>query len=184
MSKNKYNAQGVYWNCNERREPTHKELSHYLSLGKYQRTKVNDIVYFASRFELELYLELIGIFGFNYVIHQYSIPLFPEGRCYPRGRNWTIDFAIKKPREKSLLMLVESKGYPTEAFLSNLATLEAVDPLLFSKLTIVFRSDIPNFLILQNLRETNDHHRFGKVLTLSEFKEKYYTNRRKNNESA
>lgn len=169
MNKNKYRAKGVYWLLSEQRCLSLEESNWYKKNKQF-----NDIAYFASLFELKVYQTLIEMFGFNNVIRQYPLYILPKGRCYPKGKQWVIDFAIKSNHyHKRPLMLIEAKGYPTDSFLSNLALLEAVNPAVFRQLTIVFDRNIPSHRMITNLRKTNHQSDFGKVLLLDEFVERY-----------
>ncbi len=113
---------------------------------------------------------LIELFGCTAVKHQYPVDLLPPGRCHPKGKKWTIDFAIRPDKQfKRSLMLVEAKGYPTDTFLTNLSILEATNPNLFKSLFLIFERNIPDNRMIANLRKTNIG---AKVLTLQEFVER------------
>lgn len=172
ITANKYGAKGVYWNISQRRCLSKEEVRSYRSRNKKSS---NDLLYFASRFELNVYQHLIDLFGFHAVICQYPISLFPPGQCYPKGKQWRIDFAIKPNRcTKEPLMLIEAKGLPTEAFLTNLATLEALHPHLFNSLYLLFDKIIPQKnKVISNLLKARHSKAYkyakDRILLLDEF---------------
>ena len=166
---NKYSARGTYWHKSEQRCLSKTESNWY----KAHKNQAQDIVYFDSLFELKVYRTLTQMFGFYAIEIKYSVFLLPKGRCHPRGKKWTIDFAVKPERQSERpLMLVEAKGFPTESFLAQLAVLEATNPAAFNSLFLIFDKEIPPNRVLTNLKKTNNY-ALGKILLLSEFVEKY-----------
>ena len=173
MSNNKYNATGVYYNLEKRKTLTEGEIYYYRKLNCYQREKRHEIVFFASKFEFKVFQALSEIFGHDNILPQHHVPIIFPGKCYPFGKEWAIDFAIKPARSRTTGLFVEAKGMCTQNFLHNLAMLEANNPRVFEKLVIVFDTSIPiKHSIIANLRKYNE---LGgcQVLLYSEFIQKY-----------
>ncbi len=170
MSKvNKYSARGTYWHKSEQRCLTKTEAIWY----KANKDSSQELVYFDSLFELKVYRTLTQMFGFYAIEIKYPVLLLPQGRCHPKGKKWTIDFAVKPERQsKRPLMLVEAKGVPTESFLAQLAVLEVTNPAIFKSLFLLFERQIPSKKMITNLRKTHNY-ALGKILLLSEFVEEY-----------
>lgn len=171
-SNNKYGSKGVYWDANNRRILESNEVAWLRFGGK--KKGMNNIIFFASKFEFTVYKTLTQMFGVYAVVVQHPVPLLPAGICCPQGKKWLVDFAIKAdPRINRPLILVEAKGYPTETFLANLSCLEVVNPTAFQNLSLVFDRSIPKRRVLQNLREARNSFGHRKALLLDEFVELY-----------
>ena len=169
-SFNKYKAHPVYWDRETRSVITRASLpKHYQKYGKLNLPE--HILYFASKFEFQVYQALVKLYGVNAVIHQYPLPIISEGKCYPIGKDWRIDFAVKPSIDSSFpIMLVEAKGRLTETFTRNLAFLEQTNPTAFARFYLLFHRAIPKGnKLIKNLMNTDVKDR---ILTLSQFLEK------------
>ena len=170
---NKYKAHSVYWDL-EAQSIVQKTdlLKRYQKYGKLNLPE--HISYFASKFEFQVYQALVKLYGVNAVIHQYPLPIISEGKCYPIGKDWKIDFAVKPSIDSSFpIMLVEAKGRLTETFTRNLAFLEQTNPTAFERFYLLFHRAIPQGnKLIRNLMSTDVKDR---ILTLSQFLQKQVT---------
>ncbi len=167
---NKYKAHSLYWDL-EAQSIVQKTdlLKRYQKYGKLNLPE--HISYFASKFEFQVYQALVKLYGVNAVIHQYPLPIISEGKCYPIGKDWKIDFAVKPSIDSSFpIMLVEAKGRLTETFTRNLAFLEQTNPTAFERFYLLFHRAIPQGnKLIRNLMSTDVKDR---ILTLSQFLQK------------
>ncbi len=83
--------------------------------------------------------------------------IFPPGYCYPKGKKWRVDFAIRSLYSPpSFVRFVEAKGMVLSEFRHTLAALEAHDDPSFDKLRLVFSRSIPqDNAFIKNLAKTH-----------------------------
>ena len=168
VSRNKYNARSFYY------DPL-KDNILLQTEGRGRPAMEEDArkhcIFFASEHEFQVYQTLRTKFASAAISTQYAVPILPRCECYPKGKTWTVDFAVFHPSiRKTPMMLVEAKGHPTEGFKYQLALLNLSQPELFKKLMIVFSNSVPLSIdIFRNLSRNGCKDR---LLTLAEFKNK------------
>lgn len=124
---------------------------------------------FDSQHEFKVYLELVRIYGTKHVRNQVSVSLLPPGDCFPRGKNWRVDFAITDAIvDTDVDFYVEAKGIITREFTYTLACLEQHKPEIFNNLYLIFPNAIPTEnAVIRNLCKTEFKNR---ILTLKQLK--------------
>lgn len=163
----KYGAKYVFWNNNSRTVIS-SEDANKLRSGK-QNKLPEYIRRFDSRHEFKVYLELVRIYGYRRVRTQVSTSILPKGICFPRGKNWRIDFAITEfNSDYEYCVYVEAKGLITREFVYTLACLEAYKPSIFNNLALVF----PNAIPVENsvIKNLNKSYLSDRLLTLKHLK--------------
>ncbi|MDJ0690442.1 MAG: hypothetical protein QNJ41_18275 [Xenococcaceae cyanobacterium MO_188.B32] len=186
MTTNKYHAKKVYYDTSNRMMVSQAMIACYRHKGKLKLP--SDILCFDrgtpvtagtvvlrrcngdSKFEFKVYRTLVDLFGSHAVICHYPIELIPSGQCYPEGKDWKIDFAIKPSLyAKEPSMLIEAKGVLTESCISNLVTLELTHPEYFNALYLIFERALPTTnRVIRRLLKTDFQHR---ILLLEQFVE-------------
>lgn len=143
---NKYRAKSLY---------VSKVNNQVVDLERVKNYPKNTLIYFASQHEYLVYLALLKLPKSYSIEHQYNVSIIPpyRGVCFPNGKTWKVDFAVKMNDE--ITMLVEAKGKLTKDFPLILALLELNNSQLFSKLWLVFSTQIPKNSILKRLRKTS-----------------------------
>ena len=169
--KLKYGSRPVYWDLTKRCVVDRSKLEIYRKGGKLKLP--NEVVKFDSTHEFKVYLELIRIYGLERINLHYPIETIPKGQCYPNGKTWKVDFAIKhKDYVDEIVCYVEAKGLLTTEFTYTLATLEQTNYKAFRTLFVVFPSKIPKQnKIVKNLL---DSFCSSNILTLSQLKKTNY----------
>lgn len=127
----KYKAKAVFWHTEWKMVLDKSNLEEYRSKN---RLKLPDNVFrFDSQHEFKVYLELCRMYGTDRVIRQYPVEIIPPGYCYPKGKTWKVDFAIKNVGQlPTVFALVEAKGFFLPEFAYTLALLlsnEGIDRL-------------------------------------------------------
>jgi hypothetical protein len=138
----KFRAKVVYWNLVTKNVVSAQSVEQY---RVNNRLKLPDcICRFDSQLEFKVYLELVRMYGAEKIIRQYPLEIFPESYCYPRGKVWKVDFAIKRNASSYLPSLfVEAKGAFLPEFAVALAAFEALNPDDFDKVHIIFGNTFP-----------------------------------------
>lgn len=169
MTTNKYRAKKVYYNTSNRMMVSQAMIACYRHQGKLKLP--SEILCFDSKFEFKVYRTLVDLFGSHAVICQYPIELIPSGQCYPSGKDWKIDFAIKPSLyAQKPSMLIEAKGVLTPGCISNLVTLELTHPEYFNALYLLFERALPTKnRVIRRLLKTDFQHR---ILLLEQFVER------------
>lgn len=138
----KYKSSRVFWDSLNQKALGHTELETYRK-GKHFKLP-NHVHRFDSQHEFLVYLELVRLYGEDRVVCQHRIEIFPVSYCYPKGKDWKVDFAIKnKCRPYEMSVYFEAKGMFLPSFGFTLAAFEQLDPDEFEKLHIVFSRSIP-----------------------------------------
>ena len=140
MTNNKYGAKGFYWNAITKSEIS-KETA---KRAKQNQAKLAKFVYyFDSQFEFRVWLKLKNLFDEQVIHRQYPFVLTNPCKSCPNGKIWKVDFAIIFPKYKVPRYLIEAKGFVSQDFQANLLLMEALHPVSFKKLLIVFERQIP-----------------------------------------
>lgn len=163
----KYKAKAVYFDSNRRVVIAENEAERYRVKGKL---KLRDgIIRFDSQHEFKVYLELCRMYGAEMVDRQYKVQIYSSGLCYPKGKDWKVDFSIPCPSHPDRPeALVEAKGACLSEFAYTLSALEQLQPDLFDRLFIVFSDRIPvENKVISSLMNSNYEYR---LLTLKELK--------------
>jgi hypothetical protein len=138
----KYKAKAVFWDTEKQGVVDSLTIQRYRTKG---RLKLPDtITRFDSQHEFKVYLELCRMYGTEKVFSQFPVQIISPGWCYPRGKNWKIDFSIagSQPYFGSS-HFVEAKGAFLPEFAHTLASFEEGNDEAFRKLIIVFGNSIP-----------------------------------------
>lgn len=102
------------------------------------------LIRFDSQHEFGVYLELCRMYGAERVICQHRVEIYAPGRCYPRGKEWRVDFAITTSERNPVpCAYIEAKGAFLPEFGFTLAALEHLQPEVFDNLHIVFGACVP-----------------------------------------
>ena len=163
---NKYSAKYVFWNTNTKTVIS-SEDANKLRSGK-QNKLPGHIRRFDSQHEFKVYLELARIYGYKRVRTQVAISILPPGVCFPRGKQWRIDFAVTEPEDDHVFYAyAEAKGFVTPEFAYTLACLEAYRPSIFNNLVLVFPNTIPvEKSIVKNLSKSHLRNHLMNLKTL------------------
>lgn len=138
----KYQAKRVYWNLVTKNVVTTQWVEQYRRNGRLELPSC--IAKFDSQLEFKVYLELVRMYGDDRIIRQFPLEIFPRGYCYPRGKVWKVDFAIKRYETDAYpTAYVEAKGAFLPEFGYTLAALEAEYPDEFEQVYIVFSNTLP-----------------------------------------
>jgi hypothetical protein len=151
----KYKSKAVYWNLITKTVMSINWMEQYRVNGKLQVPKC--IARFDSQHEFKVYLELVRMYGEDSIIRQYPIEIIEDCRCYPKGRFWKVDFAIKLiPTSYLPHIYVEAKGAFLPEFATTLAFCEMIAPEEFENLFIVFGNKYPkDNQVLKNLLKSS-----------------------------
>ena len=134
--QNKYKSQVVYWNEKDLRIVSSNHVNDYRKKGRLYLPE--HISRFDSTLEFNVYLELCRMYSAARVYRQYPITVVPPSYCYPDGRKWRVDFAIRNTfHPQKINLLVEAKGLWLPEFSSVLAFLEQTNIKAFNRLRIV-----------------------------------------------
>ena len=95
-------------------------------------TTVNNIQ-FDSRYEAEVYLQLVRRYGSQAIATHFKIPLKPKTEVF-KELSWAVDFFVDYKGEG---LLYEAKGFMTEEFRVKMQLLEWRNPYAYSRLIIV-----------------------------------------------
>ena len=166
-TKNKYESKNVWWDEKKRTVIHKSDVEIYRCKGRLKTPE--HYVRFDSQHEFKVYLELIRMFDYDRIVRQHKIELLPPSICYPKGKTWRVDFAIKgKHKTDEFLAYVEAKGAVLSEFCYTLGLLESNRPIEFSKLRIVFPRQIPkDSKLIQDIAKTS----YSKILlTLPQLK--------------
>ena len=167
-TKLKYGSKPVVWDLTRECVVSSNNLEIYRKGGKLKL--LNGLVKFDSTHEFKVYLELIRIYGAKRVDLHYPIEAIPKGQCYPNGKTWKVDFAIRRnslyPKH---ICYVEAKGIFTTEFTYTLAFLEQTNYTAFKNLFVVFPSKMPerNRVVKNLLRSSCS----SNLLTLNQLKQ-------------
>jgi hypothetical protein len=138
----KYSAKAVFFDSTKRVVIDRNEIDIYRSKGKLKLPE--HITRFDSQHEFRVYLELCRMYGQGKVSRQFPVKIFPPGYCYPKGKNWKVDFYIDRDSSRfGSSVFVEAKGAFLPEFAHTLANLELIDHRAFRRLIIVFSRSIP-----------------------------------------
>jgi hypothetical protein len=138
----KYKAKAVFWDTEKQTVIDKSEVERYRVKNRLKLP--NTIARFDSQHEFKVYLELCRMYGADRVIRQFPVEIFPKGICYPKGKHWKVDFAIKSNgRLPTIFAFVEAKGAFLPEFAHTLAALEWSEPDVFNSLIVVFGNSIP-----------------------------------------
>lgn len=163
----KYKAKFVFYDL-ERRIVVRKE-DVLVRRGKKSLVLPDNVIRFDSQHEFKVYLELCRMYGASYVCRQRAVKIYSPGLCYPKGKNWKVDFGVISSAQHNVLnYLVEAKGAFLPEFAHTLASFEEAQAAeAFKKLFIVF-SEIPthNRVIKALLNSPYQHN----LLTLEKLK--------------
>ncbi|MGL5074356.1 MAG: hypothetical protein ACRDBG_00750 [Waterburya sp.] len=167
----KYKAKAVFWDTEKETVIGKSEVERY---RVQNRLKLPDnIARFDSQHEFKVYLELCRMYGADRVIRQFPVKIFLKSDCYPRGKTWKVDFAIKSAGQLATIAnYVEAKGAFLPEFATTLAVLEWSEPDVFSNLVIVFSGSLPleNRMVCSLLNSNSD----CRLLTLKELQRLFY----------
>lgn len=167
----KYKAKAVFWDTERQTVIDKSEVEKYRLKGNLKLPRT--ITRFDSQHEFKVYLELCRMYGVDKVIRQFPVEIFPKGICYPKGKYWKVDFAIKSNgRLPTIFAFVEAKGAFLPEFAYTLAALEWSEPTVFNSLIVVFGNSIPtkNKVITSLLNSDFD----CRLLTFKELQESCY----------
>ena len=138
----KYQAKYVYYDLSKRVVLSSSDVEIWRYKGTLKLPK--RIVRFDSQHEFKVYLELCRMYGFSKVHLQVPIEIIPSCYCYPKGKRWKVDFAIKNHRfYDAYEHYVEAKGACLAEFTTVLTQVENHSPAVFDRLTLVFSRKIP-----------------------------------------
>ena len=88
---------------------------------------------FDSQHEFKVFLELKRMYGHYRIKKQVRTEIIPPGMCYPRGRKWKIDFAVRNFENPDIFnCFVEAKGLFIPEFGFCLAALPRKNKILKS----------------------------------------------------
>lgn len=161
----KYKAKAVFWDTKKETVIDKSGVERYRVKDRLKLP--NTIARFDSQHEFKAYLELCRMYGADRVIRQFPVEIFPKGDCYPKGKYWKVDFAIKSAGQlASIANYVEAKGAFLPEFAYTLAALEWSEPDIFNSLVVVFSGSIPleNRMVCSLLNSNSD----CRLLTLKE----------------
>ena len=88
---------------------------------------------FDSKYESQVYLELVRRFGSKNVEPHFELALKPKTDKFPR-LDWKVDFKVTYNRWN---YFYEAKGYPKEEFILKVKLLEWINPSAYASLFIV-----------------------------------------------
>lgn len=170
-SSKKYHSKQVFYDLRKRVILDSKYLQHYKVNRRYV---LPDHIYrFDSTLEFKTWLELVRIFGLERVERQYPLQVIPSGYCYPYGKKWHVDFAIRADRiHPGYIHYVESKGVFLPEFGWTLAALEQNNHEAFNKLRIVFSAKVPHKIFAVKALLKTEYAK--NILTLGELKQLNY----------
>lgn len=138
----KYKAKPVFWDIKNQRVIDSTDINQYRI--KFRLKLPHYIRRFDSQHEFKVYLELLRMHGVERVESQFPVIVIPSSYCYPSGKSWKIDFAIKSDcRWGGYSHFVEAKGAFLPEFAHTLASFEYRHDSKFMKLIIVFPNAIP-----------------------------------------
>jgi hypothetical protein len=163
----KYKAKPVFFDFDNRVVIDPLEIDKLRTEKKLRLPK--GLVRFDSQHEFGVYLELCRMYGAERVRGQYRVEIYAPGLCYPRGKEWRVDFAITTSKCNPIpIAYVEAKGAFLPEFGFTLAALEHLQPSVFHKLHIVFGACVPaHNKIVSSLLNSDFNHR---LFTLKEMK--------------
>ena len=118
-----------------------------MSVEKYRegsRLKLPPSIWrFDSQHEFKVYLQLCRMYGKDRIVRQYPIAIVPPSCCYPSGKVWRVDFAIRSGISPYNPMLyLEAKGAFLTEFACVLSALEQYNIRKFYKVRIVFAREL------------------------------------------
>ncbi len=151
----KYRSKPVFWDLLDKRVISSLGVEKYRFKGKLKLP--NHIERFDSTLEFNVYQKLIDLYGNRRIVTQYPLMIFPPGYCYPKGKYWRVDFAVKTAiGSNDYTRFVEAKGAVLSDFRHTLSALENHDERSFCKLRIVFGGGIPqDSAFVKNLLKTD-----------------------------
>ena len=139
----KYLAKYVYWDTKKRVVMNVHDIEIYRCNKKLRLPK--HIARFDSQHEFKVYLELVRMYGEELVERQVPVEIIPSCNCYPTGKRWKIDFAIRMQKNPLYFeFFVEAKGFLIPAFVDTLAMFEVQNPFEFNHLYLIFPQQIPD----------------------------------------
>ncbi len=105
----KYRSKPVFWNKENRRVISPLEAEKYRSKGKLKLPEY--LERFDSTLEFNVYQKLVDLFGENRIVRQYPLEIFFPGCCYPKGKKWRVDFAVRySSNSDDFVYFIEAKG--------------------------------------------------------------------------
>lgn len=138
----KYKAKAVFFDLDKRTVVNKDDV--LVRRGKNSLVLPDNVTRFDSQHEFKVYLELCRMYGAENIVRQYPVEIYPPGLCYPKGKNWKVDFAIKAPYKLlKPYIFAEAKGAFLPEFAHTLASVECYQPEVFDDLYIVFGSSFP-----------------------------------------
>ena len=151
----KYRSKPVFWDLEDKRVISSLEVEKYRSKGRLKLP--NRIERFDSTLEFSVYQKLIDLYGERRIVRQYLLMILPPGYCYPKGKYWRVDFAVKTAiGSNDYARFVEAKGAVLSDFRHTLSALENHDDRSFNRLRIVFGGGIPqDNVFIKNLLKTD-----------------------------
>ncbi len=151
----KYGSKQVFWDKRNRQVVNPLSIEKRPGTGKL--ILPDHIERFDSTLEFKVYQKLLDLYGEKRITRQYSLEIFPPGYCYPKGKYWRVDFAIRSIyTPPAFAQFVEAKGIVLPEFRHTLAALESHNELAFCKLRIVFAHELPgNSSFIKNLMKTD-----------------------------
>ena len=141
-SKSKYRAKHVYWDSIKQVVVTKEAAKVPCRNNTWEMP--SHIYRFDSVHEFKVYLELVRMHGAENVLRQHKVSIIKPGVCYPNGKTWRVDFAIRyKQTYNYTHHLVEAKGAFLPEFASVLSRLEDNQNDLFWRTRIIFPGKLP-----------------------------------------
>lgn len=140
--KPKYKAKHVFWDSKNEVVKNRHDINIYRCHGKLKLPE--HIWRFDSQHEFKVYLQLVRMYGKECVLRQHRVRIIEPGLCYPNGKYWKADFAIRFPVSRNYThWLVEAKGAFLPEFASVLSLLEDNQNDLFYRTRIIFPGKPP-----------------------------------------
>lgn len=155
MTVNKYQARGRWLKLDT------LEVLQSCTPEDLKRERSN-LVFFASRFEAEVYLSLRRYFSRSAIKIHHKVPLFAYSK-YPLKLSWNIDFWVEENGRTELV--IEAKGLVLDSLKYQLALFSAAHPIEWErKFFLVFpRTPYKRTNLVQGLIKQS------KILSMSEF---------------
>ena len=164
----KYKSCVVHWDSKAWRVIDKQDADKQRS-GKQKRLPEH-IYRFDSTLEFNVYLKLIKMYSVSRVKRQHPVLYIPPGECYPKGKLWKVDFAIRSSTyEHDYSFYIEAKGAITADFRDKMPILEHTNPEVFRRLFLIFGSRIPvKSKVVRNLLATKH---IRQIYTLKKFQQ-------------
>ena len=153
-ASSKYKAKHVFYDSKTRSVISACSTDIYRVNGKLKLP--SHIWRFDSIHEFKVYLELTRMYGVDRIARQHKLEIIPSGCCYPKSKDWRVDFAIlNSSRFGGCSHFIEAKGAFLPEFATTLACLEQNNEYAFEKLYLVFPGKPPTTnRVLNSLMKT------------------------------